>query len=168
MLVGENRCRGSIRRAARLRQAEPAAVSAKRFAERAPLLLDWPSGPEDGEHLRRRKARSCLGGDRVGGRQRERLREPGSEVAGRGGDRAARLSSELRRPESGPAADPHYRDGRAQHREPVLARGRPRRRGRRAGPRLRAPAREQRRQSGEGSAGPPPLSREAGGRHSPH
>ena len=146
----------------------PPLVAAKRFAERASLLLDWPSSPDDGEHLRRRKARACLGSDCVGGRERERLREPGSEVARRGGDRAPRLSSQLRCPEPGPAADPHYRDGRAQHREPVLARGRPRRRGRRASPRLRAPAREQRRRSGEGSAGPPPFSREACGRHSPH
>lgn len=35
-------------------QAEPAPGAAKRFAERASLLLDWPSSPDDGEHLRRR------------------------------------------------------------------------------------------------------------------
>ena len=134
----------------------------------ASLLLDWPSGPSDGQHLRCRKARPCLGGDRVGGRQRQRLCEPGAEVARRRGDRAARLPSELRRPEPGPAAHADYRDGRAQHRQPVLAGSRPRRRGRGARARLRAPAREQRRRPGEGGAGPPPVPRQAGRRHPAH
>ena len=134
LLVGEIQLPTQYAAPACLSRSTRALAAAKRFAERALIeaVRLAVQSRRDGEHLRRRKARACLGSDRVGGRERERLRgAPGSEVARRGGNRAPRLSSELRCPKSGPAADPHHRDGRAQHCEPVLARGRPRRRGRR-------------------------------------